>query len=167
MWRPLLLLGAVGLAAVAVLATAKPDAGGGGTGPDMPPGYMLSLGRLTTPFAPKLRLGAASFSLGAGSARQVGVASSSERVRVATLVLRSGTVATISFCRAGAADCCQANGSNCDRNPPTCLTPNNATVPPGVRCAPKPGPRASLGVESVGGELTLSAPSGAAVIGVE
>lgn len=151
-----LLLAVIAVAFIVVMATGHdgdeptpPDAG------TMPPDFVAALGSLTTPFTPKLDLHRPRIDL---PAPPIDVPPSSERTRIATFVLQSGTLAQIRYCPAG---------QDCTNNLPACLVPER-TKPPGG-CAPvkRPGPRASLAAGSAGGRIELLAPAGPATLRVE
>jgi hypothetical protein len=158
MWRALILLGVLAVACVVVILTAhdsnepQPDPA------TLPPAYMEALGQLTTPFTPRLDLGRSTFNIPKDNYPPINVPASSERNRIATFVLRSGPVVRIMFC---------PSGDDCSRDQVACVVPDGHPLPGGCHAVKNPGPKASIAVGSTGGQLTFSAPGGAATIAVE
>lgn len=149
MWRAVVLIGLVAVMFVVVMFTAHDSGEPKPTG-DSPPGYMLALGQLTTPFAPKLELGTLSITLGSGQDRPWSIPRSSERTRVATFTLERGQEVRLSYC---------PSGNDCTHDLPVCLIPERAPLPSGCRPSKNPGPKASVAAMSAGGALTLGVPA--------
>ena len=113
--------------------------------PPEKPDWVLRLGTLTAPFAPKLKLEGSPFSLAASESRQFPVPPSSESGRVARFLLTSGYTARVIY------DCKTAERKNCRQT--LCLLGPHTPHP--ADCPGTPSASGSVLVYNAGGVLTL------------
>ena len=132
--------------------------------PDPPPklpAWVSMLGTLTSPFAPKLKLEGSPFMLDPSTPRRIGIATATERSRIARFRLSRGQAVRITL-----ADNCKPpvpDDKSCPQD--LCLVATAATTVP-AECPQGGNPQdhGSVIATSVGGTLTLLAIGGPAEV---